>query len=272
MFRDVTASHLRALRRRDEHDRPRRRTAVPRRPTRAAGRGRWGLSPGRRHRHHPDEHGRRTRELPGTAGEPPMVTRHRDSSQPDGGMMRRPTLSRSRALDAVRRCFRRPAAAPRPVHAALTGSAIARLVAAVAVTAIVTAVAPAVGRSDAPGVAGAAVPPGANAHWVDTWVSMPQLTEPGNMPPPPFTGTDRVLADSSLRQTVRVTTGGSRIRLRLSNAFGGAALPVTKMSVAAALRRRDRVPAIPGGAPPPGALVGRPPRAPPAGGGTGSRP
>ena len=23
-------------------------------------------------------------------------------------------------------------------------------------------------------------------HWVDTWVSMPQLTEPANLPPPPF--------------------------------------------------------------------------------------
>jgi lysophospholipase L1-like esterase len=172
-------------------------------------------------------------------------------------MMRRSTLSRFRALDAVRRCFRRPAAAPRPVRAALTGSAIARLVAAVAVTAIVTAVAPAVGRSDAPGVAGAAVPPGANAHWVDTWVSMPQLTEPGNMPPPPFTGTDRVLADSTLRQTVRVTTGGSRIRLRLSNAFGGAALPVTKMSVAVPLGGRTGVSAIQAGTSRPVTFEGR---------------
>lgn len=25
-----------------------------------------------------------------------------------------------------------------------------------------------------------------NGHWVDTWVSMPQLTEPANLPPAPF--------------------------------------------------------------------------------------
>lgn len=69
-------------------------------------------------------------------------------------------------------------------------------------------------------------------HWVDTWVSMPQLTEPGNMPPPPFTGEDVVLADSTVRQTVRIALGGQRMRLRVSNAFGGAALPITAMSVA----------------------------------------
>jgi lysophospholipase L1-like esterase len=69
-------------------------------------------------------------------------------------------------------------------------------------------------------------------HWVDTWVSMPQLTEPGNMPPPPFTGTNVVLANSTVRQTVRISVGGQRMRLRISNAFGGAALPITAVSVA----------------------------------------
>ena len=29
---------------------------------------------------------------------------------------------------------------------------------------------------------------GADGHWVDTWVSMPQLTEPANLPPAPFVG------------------------------------------------------------------------------------
>ncbi|MFE6366014.1 SGNH/GDSL hydrolase family protein [Streptomyces sp. NPDC057806] len=69
-------------------------------------------------------------------------------------------------------------------------------------------------------------------HWVNTWTAMPQLTEPGNMPPPPFTQEDAVLVDSTLRQTVRVTVGGERIRLRFSNAFGGAPLPITSVSVA----------------------------------------
>ncbi|PRX44906.1 lysophospholipase L1-like esterase [Prauserella shujinwangii] len=69
-------------------------------------------------------------------------------------------------------------------------------------------------------------------HWVHTWVAMPQLTEPHNMPPDPFTGDDVVLADTTLRQTVRVTVGARQLRLRFSNAFGGAALPITAVSVA----------------------------------------
>ncbi|GAA0387055.1 SGNH/GDSL hydrolase family protein [Microbispora corallina] len=71
-----------------------------------------------------------------------------------------------------------------------------------------------------------------DGHWVGTWVSMPQLTEPGNMPPAPFAQGDLVLDDSTLRQTVRATIGGRRMRLRFSNAFGGAPLPITKAFVA----------------------------------------
>ncbi|MDX3661505.1 SGNH/GDSL hydrolase family protein [Streptomyces sp. ID05-26A] len=70
------------------------------------------------------------------------------------------------------------------------------------------------------------------ARWVNTWTSMPQLTEPGNMPPPPFTRPGLVMADATLRQTVRVTIGGRRLRLRFSNAFGGAILPLTAVTVA----------------------------------------
>ena len=69
-------------------------------------------------------------------------------------------------------------------------------------------------------------------QWVDSWVSMPQLTEPGNLPPAPFTGASVVLADTTLRQTVHVSIGGNRVRLRFSNSFGGAVLPITKVSVA----------------------------------------
>lgn len=50
-------------------------------------------------------------------------------------------------------------------------------------------------------------------HWVTTWGCAPQLTEPGNLPPIP-------LANSTLRQFVRTTIGGRKIRVRLSNAFG----------------------------------------------------
>jgi lysophospholipase L1-like esterase len=78
----------------------------------------------------------------------------------------------------------------------------------------------------------AAGSPVAAGQWVNTWTSMPQLTEPGNMPPPPFTQAGLVMADTTLRQTVRVTVGGPHLRLRFSNAFGGAALPITAVSVA----------------------------------------
>jgi lysophospholipase L1-like esterase len=73
---------------------------------------------------------------------------------------------------------------------------------------------------------------GGRDHWVNTWVSMPQLTEPHNLPPAPFTGPDGVLHDSTLRQTVRMSVGGHRMRLRFSNAFGGTALPITAVTVA----------------------------------------
>ncbi|MFP8906447.1 SGNH/GDSL hydrolase family protein [Streptomyces atacamensis] len=73
---------------------------------------------------------------------------------------------------------------------------------------------------------------GAARHWVNTWTSMPQLTEPHNMPPAPFTEDGLVMDDTTLRQTVRVTVGGDRIRLRFSNAFGGTGLPITAASVA----------------------------------------
>jgi lysophospholipase L1-like esterase len=73
---------------------------------------------------------------------------------------------------------------------------------------------------------------GAIPHWVNTWVSMPQLTEPHNMPPAPFTQDGLVLADATLRQTVRITVGGKHVRLRFSNAFGGADLPITAVRLA----------------------------------------
>jgi len=111
------------------------------------------------------------------------------------------------------------------------------------------------------GVGTAAVPaalltPGpASAHggrrWTHTWVAMPQLTEPGNLPPAPFTGTSSVLVDTTLRQTVHVTVGGSKLRVRYSNAFGGAALPITSAAVALPVDGKAGVSAIvPGSARP----------------------
>jgi lysophospholipase L1-like esterase len=61
---------------------------------------------------------------------------------------------------------------------------------------------------------------------------MPQLTEPSNMPPAPFTQSGGVLVDSTLRQTVHVSIGGKQLRLHVDNTFGGADLPVTSVWVA----------------------------------------
>jgi lysophospholipase L1-like esterase len=105
---------------------------------------------------------------------------------------------------------------------------MASLLAAVAFTAIVAApvTVKAMLSSEKP------ASPGTRGKWVHTWTAMPQLTEPGNLPPAPYTQADRVLVDSTLRQTVHVSLGGGLIRLRFSNAFGGSALPITAASIA----------------------------------------
>jgi lysophospholipase L1-like esterase len=109
-----------------------------------------------------------------------------------------------------------------------------------AATAIVAPVATAVPRA----IADTTTAPRTRERWVGTWVSMPQLTEPNNMPPPPFTQDNLVLANATLRQTVRVTISGKRLRLRFSNAFGGATLPITAVAVALPAGGRAGVGAI----------------------------
>lgn len=68
--------------------------------------------------------------------------------------------------------------------------------------------------------------------WVHTWVCAPQLTEPADLPPAPFTGGGLALAGATLRQTVRLSLGGRQLRLRFSNAFGREPLAITTASVA----------------------------------------
>ncbi|MFG1943941.1 SGNH/GDSL hydrolase family protein [Nonomuraea sp. NPDC048826] len=68
-------------------------------------------------------------------------------------------------------------------------------------------------------------------RWAHTWTAAPQLTEPDNLPPAPYAGS-RVMADATLRQTVRISAGGERIRLRFSNAFGTTPLALTRVTVA----------------------------------------
>jgi lysophospholipase L1-like esterase len=115
-------------------------------------------------------------------------------------------------------------------------SSVARLVAACALAAGLVATSFAMGANGAEGAPAAApggqIKPKTHGHWVNTWTAMPQLTEPGNLPPAPFTQDNLNFADATLRQTVRVTVGGQQLRLRFSNGFGGAALPITKVSVA----------------------------------------
>jgi lysophospholipase L1-like esterase len=100
--------------------------------------------------------------------------------------------------------------------------------------------------------------PVAAGQWVNTWTSMPQLTEPGNMPPPPFTQDGLVMADTTLRQTVRVTIGGPNLRLRFSNAFGGSSLAITAVSVALPAGGQPGVAAIEPGTARPVTFNGRP--------------
>ena len=69
-------------------------------------------------------------------------------------------------------------------------------------------------------------------RWVGIWAAAPQSTEPPDLPPPPFTRDGLVLPDSTLRQTIRVSAGAQRVRLRLSNAFGGTELSVAGVCLA----------------------------------------
>ena len=64
-------------------------------------------------------------------------------------------------------------------------------------------------------------------HWVTTWGCGPQLTEPGNLPPAP-------LANSTLRQFVHVTLGGSHLRVQFSNAYGTSPVALNSVHVALA--------------------------------------
>lgn len=63
-------------------------------------------------------------------------------------------------------------------------------------------------------------------HWVGTWASSPQLGDGQNAPPDPG------LKDSTLRQVVRVSLGGNKLRVRFSNAFGREQLTLTSAQIA----------------------------------------
>ncbi len=70
---------------------------------------------------------------------------------------------------------------------------------------------------------------GGSTHWVGTWACGPQTTEMANLPPAPG------LSGNTLRQVVRVSIGGTKLRLRLSNEFGGSPVTMSSVRVAASL-------------------------------------
>jgi lysophospholipase L1-like esterase len=71
-----------------------------------------------------------------------------------------------------------------------------------------------------------AVLPIPGEHWVGTWACSSQRVEPANNPPAPD------LTGFTLRQVIHVSLGGRRVRLRLTNVFGDAALTFTAVHLA----------------------------------------
>lgn len=63
-------------------------------------------------------------------------------------------------------------------------------------------------------------------RWLTTWATAPQLVEPNNLPPEPG------LAGNTLRQIVRVSVGGEKVRLRFSNRYSTDSLAVKSVSIA----------------------------------------
>ncbi|KAL0959579.1 hypothetical protein HGRIS_011289 [Hohenbuehelia grisea] len=73
---------------------------------------------------------------------------------------------------------------------------------------------------------------------------MPQLTEASNLPPAPFNAQTVVFKDSTIRQTLKLTLGTSRLRIRISNAFGTTPLSITAASIALPVNNSAGVNAI----------------------------
>src|SRR4051812_32335096 len=68
--------------------------------------------------------------------------------------------------------------------------------------------------------------PAAAQHWVGSWAASQQIPEPGNALRP------EQLTDVTLRQLMRVTLGGPRLRIRLANTFGTAPLRIDSVHIA----------------------------------------
>nr|WP_223527858.1 hypothetical protein [Pseudomonas sp. GL-R-19] len=76
----------------------------------------------------------------------------------------------------------------------------------------------------------AASPVMATENWVTTWMASPQPTWGNELPLP--TRIPQALADSTIHQTVRISSGGSRIRVVVSNEYGRQPLVIGAARVA----------------------------------------
>lgn len=65
-----------------------------------------------------------------------------------------------------------------------------------------------------------------NENWVGTWACAQMQVEPNNMPPAPG------LSENTLRQIIRVSVGGKRMRLRFSNIFSDQPTVLKSVSIA----------------------------------------
>ncbi|OHF01603.1 hypothetical protein CORC01_03093 [Colletotrichum orchidophilum] len=81
-------------------------------------------------------------------------------------------------------------------------------------------------------------------HWVVTWTSMPQDVGQSNLPPSPYNGASAEFRNATLRQTFHASIGASRIRVQLTNTFGGSDLPITAASLALPIGGAAGVPGI----------------------------
>ena len=104
----------------------------------------------------------------------------------------------------------------------------------------------------------AAATDAAATDWTGIWTAAQQLTEPGNLPQPPFTHGGIALLDATLRQTARVTADAGRLRVRLSNACSETDLVVGRACLALPRDGRAGVAAVAAGTSVPLTFAGRP--------------
>jgi hypothetical protein len=69
-------------------------------------------------------------------------------------------------------------------------------------------------------------------RWLSSWATMPQLTEPANLPSPPFNQTGVVFPNSTIRQSFKISLPGAQFRLRFSNVFSDVDLNISAVTVA----------------------------------------